>query len=373
MRAYNVDAEDDYEFHRQEPRAVTGEYRASGSNVYRGYTVNDSSTSNSSSRRTYTTPSNSGSAGGGRGSLISYGSSGGGGSNNSNINSGSSASHNGGYVSQHSQHASAHRAVYGGGGGDARMGVALTPSSITDKSPHVGDARYAAAQAVVGAALGHSSGGTSMLASTHTKAGYGNFGIYHQQQASTVSGAGHYIHSHPHPHPHPHPHHPLHRASGASGSITSGPGGGPPRYSPSSISSSHHNGETGGTGSSTAGYHAHAGSSGKADAASGSHSGSQPRSLVRSSGEYVPLAGSRGRSSSAQPVSTILGGGYHNYAVPPGSMPLGGGGVGGLVGGGELGSGPFVHRSISHGRGDDSRESRDRDIHGGRGGKRGRW
>lgn len=75
-----------------------------------------------------------------------------------------------------------------------------------------------------------------------------------------------------------------------------GPGGGPPRYDPSNGGSKN-----------------------------GSHLQPQPRPLARQGGmaghDYRDV-----RNAGQSPVSTVLGGVYHNYAVPPGSMPLGGGG-----------------------------------------------
>lgn len=80
------------------------------------------------------------------------------------------------------------------------------------------------------------------------------------------------------------------------GHASLGPGGGPPRYDPSNGGSKN-----------------------------GSHLQSQPRPLAHQGGmashEYRG-----GRNAGQSAVSTVLGGVYHNYAVPPGSLPLGGGG-----------------------------------------------
>lgn len=360
MQAYNVDADDDYEFHRSGP--ATGEYRGSGLGAYRGY--NDSSAPTSSSRTTYPNSGISGgysnhtSASGSRAGGLSgvYGgmSSGGGlnsstnnNTNSSNNSGGSNGSHhhsNSAYTphQQHQQHQhqqSRNSHPYSGGGGGG---------GTSDNPPHVGDARYAAAQAAVAAALGHTSisGSSAMSAAAHANAGYGNFAVYGnvRQGGSSSSSVS------------------QHRGGGVgAGGTMSGPGGGPPRYNPSN------NSDGGGGVSGNSPYH-----SGAAMITDQS-SGSQPRPLARSSGgashEYNP-----NRARSTTPVSTVLGGSYHNYAMPPSSMPLGGGGGSGGSGsgggstGGGVSEGHFVYRSISSGRADESR-----DVHGGRGGKRGRW
>lgn len=305
MKTYNVDAEDDYEFHRNGPGGP--EYRGSGHGAYRGYGDNGGGVNSSSSS----------SRGGG------YGGSGGHGS----LARGGGGHHGGGYGgggggSNHAQNGGGymHHGDRGGGGG-SHYGKSSPPGS--DKPPQAGDARYGAAQAAVAAALSHTSisGSSAMSAAAHASASHGNYAVYGNNR----------------------------------GAPSLGPGGGPARYNPSNGDSSGGGGFQGGGGM--------RGDSG---------STSQPRPLARSGGvashEYSRGGGGT-RPAAHSPVSTVLGGGYHNYAVPPGTGPLGGSGGGG-------GGDPqphhqhYVSRSVPMSRGEDSR---DRDGHGGRGGKRGRW
>ncbi|CAN0148776.1 unnamed protein product [Laminaria digitata] len=330
MQAYNVDADDDYEFHRH--GSASAEYRGSGSGAYRGY--GDSGKDASSSSRGYGS-----SAAGPYGSHSSHGR---GGLPSSSTYGGGGGGAGGG----HGANGAGYMAHGGGGGGSSHYSRSVHSSvAAADKPPQVGDARYAAAQAAVAAALGHAtiSGSSAMPASVHAgSSGYGNY-------SSPYGGGG---------------------GGNGGGGIQPrqlGPGGGPARYNPSNGDGSAAGigggggGAGGGMGSS--GYH---GGSGRAD----SGGGSQPRSLARPGGgathEYVSSRGGGGsRPSSGQsPVSTVLGGTYHNFAVPPNSLPLGGssGGSGGEV------QQHYMPRSAPMTRSEDSR-----DGHGGRGGKRGRW
>ena len=335
MQAYNVDADDDYEFHRH--GSAVAEYRGSGHGVYRGYGDGGKDASAPSSARGYVSGATGtfGSHGHGRvgPSSSSYGSGGGAGA-------GTHGSNGTGYMS------------HGGGGGGTSHYVGgssrSVPSSapLSDKPPQVGDARYAAAQAAVAAALGHAtiSGTPTMPASSHAGSGYGSYSsAYGASGGGGGSGSG--MSRAPSP------------ATQHHGSRTQlGPGGGPARYNPSNGDAS-----AAGVGSgSMGGYH---GGSARGD----SSGGSQPRSSMARPGashEYVSSRGGSRPASGQSPVSTVLGGTYHNFAVPPNSAPLGGssGGSGGDV--------HYMPRATPMTR---SEDSRDRDGHGGRGGKRGRW
>ena len=199
------------------------------------------------------------------------------------------------------------------------------------KSPQIGDARYAAAQAAVAAALSHTSiSSSSSVAQTvhNSSSAYGKYAPYH---GPGVPSRG--------------PSSPP--TTSRHGRAPIGPGGGPPRYDPNNGDSSSAGVGGGFRGSGVGG--------GRAESNSGSLM--QPRSLARPGGvaphEFVSNRG--GRPSGQSPVSTVPGRAYHNYAVPPTSMPLGGG--------------VDVHympRSVSLSRGEDPR---DRDGKG----KSGHW
>ncbi|CAM9614623.1 unnamed protein product [Pylaiella littoralis] len=342
MRAYNVDADDDYEFHRNVQGG--GEYRGSGPGAFRGYGDNGSSSNNGGGGASASSSRGCGGGGGGFSSSTSvahagrpragqYSAGGGGGG-------GVRAQNGSGYMQQH----------MGGdrdrdrGGSSSHFRKSSPPGG--EKPPEVGDARYAAAEAAVAAALGHASisGSSAMPASAHASAGFGIFSHYGGGGSGSGSGG-------------------MARAPRGGGGGGLGPGGGPPRYNPP-------NGDSSGGGG--GGYHR----GGRGDQGGAS----QPRSLARPGGvashEFNRGGGGGGGGSSMRPaahspVSTVLGGAYHNYAVPPGSMPLGGSG-----GGSEQQQQQqqqqqhYVSRVVHTTRGEDSR---DRDGHGGRGGKRGRW
>ncbi|CAB1115817.1 unnamed protein product [Ectocarpus sp. CCAP 1310/34] len=341
MKAYNVDADDDYEFHRHGHGG--SEYRGSDHGAYRGYGDGSSGANASSSSR--------GGGGGGGGSSGGYGSSsalGGGGGHGGYSRGGfgtgghySSSSYSGGGGGGGGSHvqngagyppygssgggdrSGDHRSDSGRGGSGGHYGKSSPPLSEKPPSHSMGggDARYAAPQAAP--KLGHAS--SSMSGSTHAGGSFGSYG--HHGGVGRSGGGG-----------------------GGAGPL--GPGGGPARYNPSNGDSSGGGGYQGG---------------GRGDPGSVS----QPRSLARPGG-VASHEFTRGpmRPSTHSPVSTVLGGEYHNYAVPPGSAPLGGGGGGGGEGGAGHPQHHYVSRSVPMARGEDSR---DRDGHGGRGGKRGRW
>lgn len=314
MKTYNVDADDDYEFHRNSHGG--SEYRGSGYGAYRGYGDNSSGGANASSSR------------------------GGGGGGYSSLARGSGSGQHGGYggsgsSSSHAQTGSGYM-QHGGDRGGSSSHYGKSSPSVTEKPAQVGDARYAAAQAAVATALGHTT--ISGPPAPHA-AGGGSYGGYSHYGSGGMARA-----------PSPAA---VHHISSRGGGGGSGPGGGPPRYNPSNGDSS------GGSGGYQGGGRGDPGST------------SQPRPMARPGGVASHEYTSRGlRPAAHSPVSTVLGGTYHNYAVPPGGMPLGGSGSGGGEMGQQQQQQHYVSRSVPMTRGEDSR---DRDGHGGRGGKRGRW
>lgn len=304
MQGYNVDADEDYEFHRSGP--VAGEYHSSGPGVYRSFDTGGPNPSRSSYSTSMSGGGYSGAAAssGGRG-LPSYNNSVYGGSNSGE----SSGSHNGGFVPHHQPYR-ARSHTYGAGGGSG---------GETSKDPS-NDACYATAQAAVAAALGH--GGISGNSSIGVRpppagASYGNFPGF-----GNTLGTAHHVH--------------RSGSGGSSGMLA----GGSPRFNVM-------NGDASGS------Y--------QMAEMTESNSGSQPRPVVRTH----ECTSNRTKPSCVQSVSTsLLGGGFHNYAVPHNGVPIESGGGGGV-------GGHYTHRNIQLGLAEE--EDRDRNVYGGYGDKRGRW
>lgn len=332
MPPYNVDVDDDFEYHPPGPTA--GEYpRGPETGIYRPYNEGPPS---SSSRSSYPVGGVSGggfhgltaSGGGGGRAMGCYGGSLGpssGAGTVSNNSSGNSVTQraNGVYAGHHPA-----QALHGSG----RPYVGrLSGGGMSDKPSSPDDPSYATAQAAVSAAMGQTGlpGAPSMTVHSRGNPGYGGY----SSERGFISGMI--------------PQHLLHRggSDGTNAGLPGvGVGGGASRYNP--VNGEGH------------GYHV-------ANVRRNTSGGSQPRPMGPSAGavglDYNTPTSTRSASATPlTPVSTGMAGPYH-YGMPPSAMP-----IGSAPNAGSEAAGPYIHRSMSSGRPDDYR---DHDFRN----KRGHW